>query len=504
MINAIKVLYQSKLLTLRGLWYLICAIRLVGINLMAVLYVSHRFYPHKMAFQDETDHIDFCTLYKQSQHLADQLATLYGVKKGQRVAVMAYNHIALVHTLFALSVLGADIYLLNAEMSATQFEQLNKKCTFNLIIHDADIDFLDEQNTLFTYHDSLPSIQLLMNSPLLVESPKRRINHFAKIIVLTSGSTGNFKVAERRTKASSFIKPFTELLIKLKLSQYNRIYIATPIYHGFGMATFCISVLLGATGFLRKKFKTPEASLLLGEHKVEVITLVPLMLSRLLKYDERKLISLKCIITGGAPITEVLVKETQRKLGKVLFNLYGTSEAGICTIATPDDLAKHPNSIGVPIAGLHTKLMRDGQAITKGIGELYIKCSWSIRANEWIATGDLAYKDHQHYFYLQGRVDDMIVSAGENVYPYSLEQQLLKHPLVSEVFVIAITDEEFGQRLVAFVVPKRINELSEQTLLSWLSGKIARYQMPKKIIQLPEIPITAIGKPNKKQLLAIL
>lgn len=292
--------------------------------------------------------------------------------------------------------------------------------------------------------------------------------------------------------------------MKLKLNQYSSIYIATPIYHGFGMATFCIAVLLGATGFLRKKFKTEEVSQIIHEHKVEVMTLVPLMLSRLLNYDSASLTSLKCIITGGAPIAETLVKETQGTLGRVLFNLYGTSEAGVCTIATPDDLVKQPRSIGLPITGLHIELMRDGQEIVEGVGELYIKCAWSIEGNEWLATGDLAYKDQQGYFYLQGRTDDMVVSAGENVYPYDLEQQLLAHPAIEEAVVMPVEDEAFGQRLVAFIVLAQEQCLSDEILLSWLRHKVARYQMPKKIIQLNEIPITAIGKPDKRQLRAYL
>lgn len=172
MINTLKALYQCKLLSFRGVWYLICAMRGVGINLMALLYVSQRFYPQKIAFQDDSGCVDFLTLYKQSQHLADQLAALYGVKARQKVAVMAYNHIPLVHTLFALSVLGVDIYLLNAEMSASQFEQLDKKISFDLIIHDPVIDCLDKQNRLVTYHATLPSIQSLIHEPLRSHTPE--------------------------------------------------------------------------------------------------------------------------------------------------------------------------------------------------------------------------------------------------------------------------------------------------------------------------------------------
>ncbi|WP_083813314.1 class I adenylate-forming enzyme family protein [Commensalibacter intestini] len=214
--------------------------------------------------------------------------------------------------------------------------------------------------------------------------------------------------------------------------------------------------------------------------------------------------SLQCIITGGAAISETLVTETLRSLGTILFSLYGTSEAGVCMIAAPDDLIKCSKTIGKPIPGLKAQIVKNGQVITQGVGELYIKCAWSVKGKAWIATGDLASKDVNGYYYLHGRVDDMIVSGGENVYPLSLEQVLLEHPLIIEAFVTFVSDIEFGQRLVAFIVLEPNQILFEEGVHDWLTTKVARYQMPKKIIMIDEVPMTVIGKPDKKKLLQLV
>lgn len=495
MIKSILALYKTQLLTFKGIWHLLASIRLVGMNLMALLYVRQKLCPEQIAINEDGVCINYHTLYSQSQHLATQLAMYCGIKPHQKIAIIASNHVNLVHTIFAVARLGADIYLLNTELSATQLNDINNNVQFDWIIHDPEITNLPPIKALPTYHESKQSVDSLLTALPLMHQTKIKVTHFSKITVLTSGTTGRFKIAGRSSKAQNFMSPFFQLLIKLNLSHYKKIYIATPIYHGFGIATLCMSVLLGATIFLTKRFEASKACQLISYNKIEVVTLVPLMLNRMLTYSEDQLKSLRCIISGGAPITATLVKQAINCLGKILFNLYGTSEAGVCMIATPEDLAIEPTTIGKPLRGLCAKL------VTKeGRNELYIKCAWSTLGNRWIATGDLADKDTNGYYYLKGRVDDMIVSGGENVYPFELEQSLLSHPDIKDIAIISVLDTEFGQRLVAFVVLVPNSKLTETVLLGWLKSQIARYQMPKKINIIDQLPMTKIGKVDRKRL----
>lgn len=500
MIKAIKALHTIKLFTFKGIWHLLMSFGSVGMNLMALLYIRQKLSPNQIAINENDNCITYHTLYTQSQHLAKKLAMHCDIKPHQKIAIMANNHTIMIHTLFAIARLGADIYLLNTELSVNQLQNIQDAVKFDWIIHDPQIPTLTNVKSLPIDHPDQVSIYSLLNDNSLPNTSNLKVTHFNKLTVLTSGTTGRFKMAGRNSKAQNFISPFYQLLMKLNLSKYNRVYIATPIYHGFGIATLCMSVLLGATIFINKRFDAVKVCQLINKYNIEVITLVPLMLSRMMNYSTTQLRSLRCIITGGAPIAVTLVQRTINQLGEVLYNLYGTSEAGICMIATPNDLINHPSTIGKPIPGLSTKLMNNGKedAIK---GELYIKCAWSTQGKNWIATGDIAQKDRENNYYLNGRIDDMIVSGGENVYPFEIEQFLINHPGINDLAVISVNDEEFGQRLVAFVVLAAYAKQSEDTLKDWLKPQIARYQMPKKIYIIDELPMTHIGKVDRKQLI---
>ena len=500
MIKAIKALHTIKLFTFKGIWHLLMSFGSVGMNLMALLYIRQKLSPNQIAINENDNCITYHTLYTQSQHLAKKLAMHCDIKPHQKIAIMANNHTIMIHTLFAIARLGADIYLLNTELSVNQLQNIQDAVKFDWIIHDPQISTLTDVKSLPIDHPEQVSIYSLLNDNSLPNTSNLKVTHFNKLTVLTSGTTGRFKMAGRNSKAQNFISPFYQLLMKLNLSKYNRVYIATPIYHGFGIATLCMSVLLGATIFINKRFDAVKVCQLINKYNIEVITLVPLMLSRMMNYSTTQLRSLRCIITGGAPIAVTLVQRTINQLGEVLYNLYGTSEAGICMIVTPNDLINHPSTIGKPITGLSTKLMNNGKedAIK---GELYIKCAWSTQGKNWIATGDIAQKDRENNYYLNGRIDDMIVSGGENVYPFEIEQFLINHPDINDLAVISVNDEEFGQRLVAFVVLAAYAKQSEDTLKDWLKPQIARYQMPKKIYIIDELPMTHIGKVDRKQLI---
>ncbi|HEV3261276.1 MAG TPA: fatty acid--CoA ligase family protein, partial [Gemmataceae bacterium] len=212
--------------------------------------------------------------------------------------------------------------------------------------------------------------------------------------------------------------------------------------------------------------------------------------------------SLQCIITGGALLSPALAQETLKRLGPKLFNLYGTSEAGVSIMATPDVIGRKPESIGKPIQGVRAKIVyeSDQPVGERMIGRLCIRSSWTTNRQGWIETGDLAYRDHDGDMFLCGRVDDMIVSGGENVYPIDLENVLVQHPDVESVAVVGIPDVEFGQRLKAVVVKKRGTTLDQSTLLDWLKPRVARYQMPAAIEFCDELPYTALGKLDKKTL----
>lgn len=293
----------------------------------------------------------------------------------------------------------------------------------------------------------------------------------------------------------------------MNINDYKSVYIAAPLYHGYGLAALIVSMLIGKETFLLKRYVTEDACVLIKKRNIEIVILLPLMLQRMLNYDANALSEVKCIVTGSAPLAESLVARTLNETSSNLFNLYGSSEAGFAVMADRDDLLQNPSSIGKVIRGVSIRIVDKNNAILKAgeIGSIFIKSKWVRDAEQssWVSTGDMGYIDRQGFVFLCGRVDDMIVSAGENVYPEQLEHVLLQNQLIESAAAIGVADYEFGKRLKAFVVLKSANSLSEEMIMDWLKDKVARYAMPVQIQIVPSLPLTGVGKVDKKELVRI-
>lgn len=477
---------------------------------MALLRVAAHLHPHRIAVTDDRERFSYRQLWQQAEQLAVALQEEYRIQRRQRVAIACRNHAAGIKAIFAASRLGANVFLFNLEMSTDQMKSLLERLAIDFFIFDHPEDkpfpdwlesFLQQDKALPTYHASSPSIDHLSSIPHSHNQPLKTVKT-GNIVVMTGGTTGQPKPASRKPSLFNFLPPFIALLEQVHLDRYRSLYIATPIYHGFGLAALLIGVILGAELYVTRRFEAVTACSLIAKHQIEVVTLVPLMLQRLLKQEGRSLSSLRCILSGGAMLSPSLAQATLAQVGSVLFNLYGTSEAGFCILGTPSLLSRKPASIGQPVWGVSAKVANaTNQSVSRGrIGRLCIKSAWSTRQNDWIETGDLAYQDPEGDIFLCGRVDDMIVSGGENVYPVELENILMQHPDIDSVVVFGIPDAEFGQRLKAVVVRKQDLMLSIETLREWLKPRVARYQMPAVIEFRTHLPYTPLGKLDKKAL----
>lgn len=507
-IKLIYVLYRIKLLSPLGLYRVISALCKYGINVMALLCIAERAYGNKVALVDENETISYKQLLSQSEKLSILLKEKYSLKSGQKVGFLCKNHASLVKSIFAVSLLGADIYLLNAEMSKSQFNSFLEHYDFNFLVYDFELSSLIEQSNyikdkILSYHDNLPAINNLLNTSVN-EKLKIQRTSMGKIVILTGGTTGKFKVAAHKPSIFNFLNPFLTLLTRLNLIKYSTAYIATPIYHGYGVAVLFLFMSLGKKMVISNGFDAKKACHLIREHNIEVVTVVPLMIYKMLKNNPEDLKSLACIATGGAELNPKLVVEVFSKLGDILYNLYGTSETGLNIVATPQDLKYSANTIGKKINGVRLKILDDNKNEVKigKIGQFCIKNRWSMRNgnHSWIETGDLGYQDNKGYYFLCGRADDMVVSAGENVYPIEVEQVLINHPQVEDAAVIGISDESFGQRLKAFVLLAKDANITKEELFEWLRSKVARFQLPKDIVFVDNMPYTPLGKLDKKQL----
>ncbi|MEH7386346.1 AMP-binding protein [Bacillus sp. JJ1521] len=503
LIKLFYVLYKIKLLSPIGLYRLFISVRSCGINLMTLLHFAEKKYANQVALVDDEESLTYKQLLEQSTKLAQSLVKTAQLQSGMKVGILCRNHASLVQTIFALSRVGADLYLLNTEISKQQFDAFNERHKFDLIINDAELCSIIQnysQQKILSYHQDLPSISnFLKSNENQVTLPRMTTG---KLVLQTSGTTGMSKDAAHKPSLFHYLNPFISFIKRLRILDYQNAYIATPIYHGYGIAVMLLFIPLGKKVVITNGFNAKKACELIHQHQIEVVTVVPLMLQKMLQTNHKYIKTLKCIASGGAKLPTKLVEESFQKLGPVLNNLYGTSETGLNFIATPQDLIYSPTTIGKKITGLKISILDPNKnEVTPGtVGQLCMKNDWSVRKDTWIETGDAGYQDEYGYYFLCGRMDDMVISGGENVYPIEVEQVLIQHPQILDVAVIGIADDQFGQRLKTFIVPEKNAKLTEKELLEWLRPRLAKFQLPKEITILEHLPYTPLGKLDKKQL----
>lgn len=499
--NFFKICNRAKLFSIRGIYTIILSLYKRGINLFVILDIAEKLYPDKQALMTEDVNFTYKELYRRAINLAYILRERFMLKSGKKIALCCSNSASFVISLFSASLLGSDIYLLNIGMCKNQFLELVKRHDFDFIICDEKIrEYICEAG--YPMGRSVDTTEILKYT----KEEKRETAYervcFNKIIVFTSGTTGIPVKVSRKASLLPYIKPFVTLFEKLKIFCYQSLYITTPISHGFGFIALLVSFVLGKTVHIRCFFNKAEACKIIRENRVEVVTLVPYILKRVLEYDAESLQSLQCIISGGALLTPELVKTTRRKLGDKLFNIYGTSEGGVCMMAAPADLRYSDETIGKPLPGVEVRLISDRKGVEQGCkeGHLQIKCKWSVEPDSWINSGDRASVDENGFFFIRGRMDDMIISGGENIFPVELENIILEHPLVYDVMAVGIDDADFGQRFKVFVVLKQDAYIDEHRISLWLSQRLPRHRMPKEIQITKEIPFNAAGKPDRIRL----
>jgi fatty-acyl-CoA synthase len=295
--------------------------------------------------------------------------------------------------------------------------------------------------------------------------------------------------------------------------------IAPPFFHGMGFAYLNMAWLLGGTVVARRRF---DAEAILGDitrHRVRILIAVPSMLRRLLdvpesiraKYD---LSSLQAVLVSGAALGAELGKQFMTAFGPCLYNLYGSSETGFGAIATPADLAAAPGTVGYPPAGTTIQILGpDNRPLPAGqVGRVFLHTGLTFTGyvgggsreviDGHMSTGDLGHLDPAGRLFIDGRADDMIISGGEKVFPVEVEEVLASHPSIAETAVIGVPDEQFGQRLRAFVVLRSGATASEDELRSYLRERIARFKLPRDFVFVDQLPRNALGKVVRRDLIS--
>jgi acyl-CoA synthetase (AMP-forming)/AMP-acid ligase II len=242
------------------------------------------------------------------------------------------------------------------------------------------------------------------------------------------------------------------------------------------------------------------------------MAVVPTMLNRIMDLDPAtrrryETSSLRVVVCSGSALDARLARSVMEEFGPVLYNLYGSTEVAWATIATPEDLLAAPGTAGRPPPHTRLEILDEaGHPLPPGsTGHIYVAHEMLFegytdpsknraRVKGMLTPGDLGHVDEQGRLFIDSREDDMIVSGGENVYPGQVEEVLRTHPDIGDAVAMGVEDEQFGQRLVAFVVPRPGSGLNEEEVLRFSRENLARFKVPREVHLRDDLPRNALGK----------
>lgn len=487
-----------------GIWSFFVALWREGPNAAALLGYQARLHPAGPALCDGRESLDWQALHERVGSLAAILEREFGVRPGARTALLVRKGIPFVEAFYALCRLGAHVTVLNPDMGADRRREILAEKRFDAVLMEEE--FLDSSEGCCVVLVSVEAARQRAR-----ESHKRFLGPRCggRIAVLTGGTTGKAKTAQRSSSPLAVARPFLGLLARLELHECRELAVCSPVHHGFGLSALLIGTFLGPRLHLWGRWRTEDVADRIRRFRIDTVAAVPLMLSRLLDADAGSLALVHRFLCGGARLDPALARRGLQAMDGGLHNLFGSSEAGFSILARPDDLREFPDTLGKPLPGVRVRILdAAGVEVARGeVGEISVDSSWAMEsvAGRTCRTGDLGRMDPAGRVFLLGRVDDMVVCGGENVYPADLESAVLRHPEVREAVAWPVPDADFGNRLhLAVGVVPGSQKMSEEDLRGWFSGRIARYQMPERILVLESLPWTAAGKPDRKALEGLL
>ena len=473
------------------------------------LYTNSIRYPRRIAFYDSRRRISFQDAEIRIRRTAQWLASL-DAKDGDRIGVLSQNSIDYAIGVYAMSRIGASMVALNLRLTEKDWKQQLELSQCGMILSDKDHN--DRAKTLglpvYVFEDgSQTSGNSKAGKIRRSISEKITLDKEASVI-FTSGSQGNPKGVILSN--SNYYYNALASNLNLKLAAGDCWLLSLPLYHVGGLSILHRCALAGASVHVTHGFNCEEVKSLLAASRITHLSLVPTMVQRLIEStgNEPMPETLKVVLVGGAPLPEKLVEKSKQCRLPVLTTYGMTESASQITSMSPDDPAEKLSTSGKPLKyvqlrivdskrkelppGAQGEIMVKGKTLFKG----YLKRDICRRSHddEWFVTGDKGYLDSDGYLTVTGRVDDMFVSGGENIYPGEIEVEAVSYPNIRVCAVLAVDDSEWGKRPVLFVEPRETVEFNQQDMAAYLKTRLPRIKIPDKIIPLNRLPRAAIGK----------
>jgi acyl-CoA synthetase (AMP-forming)/AMP-acid ligase II len=467
--------------------------------------------------------------WRQLDERCDALAAaLQGLPGGspKAIGIMCRNHRGFVEALVAANRIGADVLLLNTSFAGPAMADVVAREGVDTVIYDEEFATTVER-ALADRPDATRIVAWtngeheLTVEKLIAEHTglgPQRTGRKARMILLTSGTTGTPKGA-KQSGGNAGVGTLKAILDRTPWRAEEATVIVAPMFHAWGFSQLVFAASMACTVITRRKFD-PEATLdLVDRHQATGLVVVPVMFDRIMELpdDVRKRYrgrSLRFAAASGSRMRPDVVVAFMDQFGDVIYNNYNATEAGMIATATPEDLRAAPDTAGRPADGTEIRILDPefNELPTGETGSIYVRNDTQFDGYTsgttkdfhcgFMSSGDVGYLDENGRLFIVGRDDEMIVSGGENVYPIEVEKTLAGHPDVAEAAVVGVDDEQYGQRLAAFVVLSPGSSATADSLKQHVRDNLANYKVPREISVLDELPRGSTGKILRAELQA--
>ncbi|MDO3110915.1 AMP-binding protein, partial [Mycobacteroides abscessus] len=416
-------------------------------------------FPDRAALIDDSGQLTYRDLQRRAEAVA---AAVYARTPSapRSVGIICRNHRGFAESMLAGAQLGAELVFINTELTPQQLGAILQRHEPDVLVYDDEYSQAVEESQyqglrVLAWRENPQENRLTLDSLADQHHPKPPpVRRPVKLTLLTSGTTGLAKGVPRAIKPRQLALMCVTAMATVRLRSRDRVLVAPPFFHGFGLAALLGPLALGGTVMCRRRFDAQQAMTDIRRQRVTVLMAVPVMLQRILalpdldRRDARQL-SLRMIVTGAAPISSSTVSGVLEAFGPILVNGYGSTEAGVVAIASPKDLVASPNTIGRTALGVSVRILREDRrpAAPGETGMIFVRGGLEYEGytpdkatrptakeivDGHVNTGDMGHFDADGRLYIDGRSDDMIVSGGENVFPGEVEDRLTTYPGITD------------------------------------------------------------------------
>jgi acyl-CoA synthetase (AMP-forming)/AMP-acid ligase II len=503
-------------------------VRRYGISATTGLALAAARRPDGVGLVDELGSLTWGELGRRSDALASGIAGMRtpSGREVRTIAILCRNHRGFVDALGAATKLGAHALLLNTGFSGPQLADVVAREKAELVIYDEEFAGLVEHARsevgdlleLVAWQDEPDGGARSLDSVIRAGDGVRpaKPERSAKVILLTSGTTGTPKGAARGADGGT--NAMAAMLDRIPWRAGETVVVAAPMFHAWGFGQLVIAATLACTVVTRRRFD-PEATLeMVRSSGATGLGVVPVMIERIMELPDEVLDRyplkgrLRFVTASGSRMRGDAVLAFMDRFGDVIYNSYNATEAGLITTAVPADLRVAPDTAGKPVVGTELRILDDADhEVAPGeVGRITVRSGFQFSGytsgdtktflDDYMVSGDVGRVDAEGRLYVVGRDDEMIVSGGENVYPLEVEETLSAHPSVREAAVVGVDDDKFGQRLAAYVALEAGADVGADDLRAHVKSQLAGYKVPRDVVFVDELPRNASGKVMKREL----